>query len=165
MTHIHSSWLIYIVRDSFALFLTYIYRPWNDPKPQDFEIGIFQGQGAVCCSVLQCVAVCYRVLQCVTVCVAVCCSVLQYVAVCCSMLQCVAVCYSVLQCVAVCVAVCCSMLQYVAVCCSVLQCVAVHCRVLPCIAVYGSVLQCPPGWWQKCKFSKISVQLNSQCNI
>ena len=33
---------------------------------------------AVCCSVLQCVAVC---------CVAVCCSVLQCVAMCCSVLQ------------------------------------------------------------------------------
>jgi len=43
--------------------------------------------GAVCCSVLQCVAVCCRVLQCV----AVCCSVLQCVAVCCSVLQCVCV--------------------------------------------------------------------------
>ena len=35
--------------------------------------------GAVCCSVLQCVAVCCSVLQCV----AVCCSELQCVAVCC----------------------------------------------------------------------------------
>jgi len=79
-------------------------------------------------------------------CVAVCCSVLQYVAVCC-----VAVCdkrtkfhlrfiterslirYSVLQCVAVC----CSVLQCVAVCCSVLQCVAVCCSMLQCV-----VLQC-----------------------
>ena len=76
-------------------------------------------RGALCCSVLQCVAVC--------------CSVLQCVAVCCSVLQCVAVCRSVSQCVefvgissasntggAVCckVKVCCSMLQYVAVRCN-----------------------------------------------
>ena len=49
-------------------------------------------RGAVCCSVLQCVAVCCSVLQCV----AVCCSVSQCVAVCRSVLQCVAVCRSVL---------------------------------------------------------------------
>ena len=73
------------------------------------------------------------------VCVAVCCSVLQCVAV----LQRVAV--NVLQTpgslaaairgdaygiVLQCVAVCCSVLQCVAVCCSVLQCVAVCCSVL-----------------------------------
>ena len=78
------------------------------------------------------------------VCVAVCWSVLQYVAVRCSMLQCVALCCNVLQyttqyCVSLssCVlSVCCinHVLQCVAVCCSVLQwqpyrllqCVAVH---------------------------------------
>jgi len=98
--------------------------------------------------VLQCVAVCCSVLDvCVCVqrgngkdhrvCLCLCCAdmyVSQYVAVCCSMLQCVAVCcvhvlglkrveerlssLSVLmlrRCE--CVAVCCSMLQYVAVCC------------------------------------------------
>jgi len=92
-------------------------------------------------------------------------------AVCCSVLQCVAVSvamssgqpkkrqglctpiapiYSVLQCVAVC----CSVLQCVAVYCSVLQCVslrvveclvvcvAVCCSVLQCTAVCCSVLQC-----------------------
>ena len=37
-------------------------------------------------------------LQCVSMSGAVCCSVLQCVAVCCSVLQCVAVCCSVLQC-------------------------------------------------------------------
>jgi len=86
-------------------------------------------------------------------CVAVCCSVLQYVAVCpvcCSVLQYVAVCCSVLQYVAVC-PVCCSVYvlllcqsaklasvgvaRVVQVCCSVLQCVAVCCSV-------SSVLQC-----------------------
>jgi len=75
------------------------------------------------CSVLQCVAFLRNVL-------AVCCSVLQCVAVRCSALQCsavvmflrsvLAVCRSVLQCVAVCF----SELQCVAVCCSVSQCVA-----------------------------------------
>ena len=79
---------------------------------------------AVCCSVLQCVAVYY---------VAVCCS-----ALCCSVLQCVAVrwheedfcsprsrAYNVRVC-CTCVAVSCSVLH---VCCSVLQCVAVmECR-------------------------------------
>jgi len=69
----------------------------------------------------------YEVLQCV----AVCCSVLQRVAVCRSVPWCVAVCCSVLQCVAVycsvsqCVAECCSELHFVIVCGSVLQCVAV----------------------------------------
>jgi len=68
-----------------------------------------------------------------SVCIAVCCSVLQYVAE----LQCVAECCSVSMvvtssvsgvavCVWQCVAVSCSVLQCVAVCCSVLQCVAVN---------------------------------------
>ena len=83
----------------------------------------------VCCSVLQCVAMCCSVFQCVALrrlshvseslsshrrselflageSVAVCCGVLQCVAVCCSVLQCVAVCCSVLQCVAVCSELC-----------------------------------------------------------
>ena len=73
--------------------------------------------------------------------VAVCCNVLQSVAVCgivasygeeerfvvvrCSVLQCVAVRCSALQCVAVCF----SVLQHVAVCCSVLKYVLVRSRV------------------------------------
>jgi len=70
-------------------------------------------------------------------CVAMCCSVLQPVAVSCyklgssglrgncreRVLQCVAVCCSVSHFVAVCRSVCCSVLQRVASCCSVLQCV------------------------------------------
>jgi len=68
-----------------------------------------------------------------------------------------AVCCSVLQCVAVCCSACCkaypsltvcplihefgSVLQCVAVCCSALQCVAVRCRVLQGAAVRCSVLQ------------------------
>jgi len=70
---------------------------------------------AVCCSVLQCVAVCCSVLQ-------MCCSVLQSVAlihrallhVCYAVVQCVAACCSVLQRVAAC----CSMLQFVTGCCA-----------------------------------------------
>jgi len=62
----------------------------------------FAGEGAVCCSVLQCIAV-Y-------------CSVLQCVAVCCSVSLCVAVCRIVLQHIAVCCIVavlhCRSMLQH-----------------------------------------------------
>ena len=80
-----------------------------------------------------------RVVQCV----AVCCSVLQFVAVCTlgNTLQHTATHFRfVLQFVAVCcrvlpfVAVCCSVLQCVVVCCSVLQCVAVCCSVLPWLA-------------------------------
>jgi len=70
---------------------------------------------AVCCSVLQCVAV-LRVLQCV----AVYCGVLRCNAVDCNVLQTLqtpAGAYSVLQCVAVL-----SALQCIVVCCSVLQC-------------------------------------------
>ena len=85
---------------------------------------------AVCCSVLQCVAVCCSVVQCSVVqCVAVCCNVLKLLR--CSLLQSFAEFRSMLQCVGQCVgqcvAVCCSVLQCVAVCCSVLQCGAVQC--------------------------------------
>ena len=71
---------------------------------------------AACCSVLQRVAACCSMLQRVTACCketyslredtwrlsfsALCCSVLQCVAVCCSVLQCVETCCSALQCVA-----------------------------------------------------------------
>jgi len=78
-------------------------------------------------SVLQCVAICCSVLQSVAVLsvkmhwsvpaylrAAVCCIVLYCVEVCCIVLQCVAVCCSVLQRVVVC----CSVLQRVVVCCS-----------------------------------------------
>ena len=62
---------------------------------------------------------------------ALCCSVLQYVAVCCS---------SVLQCVAVCCSVCASisiryLIDICVLCCSVLQCVAVCCSVLQCVCI------------------------------
>ena len=60
---------------------------------------------AVCCSVLQCVAVDVRGTLFKRQCVAACCSVLQWMSeVPClngTVLQCVAVCCSVLQCVAV----------------------------------------------------------------
>ena len=82
---------------------------------------------AVCCSVLQCVAVCCS--SCAS------CTpasppsdLVHYLCNSCSVLQCVAVWCSVLQCVAV--------------RCSALQCVAVHCSVLQCVAVCCSVLQC-----------------------
>jgi len=92
---------------------------------------------AVCCSVLQCVAVpCVAVCGSVQ-CVAVCCSVFQCVAASCSALQYVAVCCRVLPCVALCG----SVRQCVAMCCSVLQCVAVCRSVSQCVAVYHSVLQ------------------------
>jgi len=93
--------------------------------------------------VLQCVAVCCSMLQCVAVrsVVAECCSVLQCVAVCCSVLQCplrqdVAKNDSTCVC---CVTACCSMLQCVAVCSIDAEC----CSVLQCVAVYCSVLQWP----------------------
>jgi len=57
---------------------------------------------AVCCSVLQCVAVCEHTTthdDSMSQCVAVCCSVFQRLIVGCSVLQYVAVCYSMLQCV------------------------------------------------------------------
>ena len=65
-----------------------------------------------------------------------------HVAVCCSVLQCVAVCcrtialpFEIFISHVQRVAVCCSVLQRVAVCCSALQCVAVCCRVLQSVAV------------------------------
>jgi len=80
------------------------------------------------------------------------------VAVCCIMLQCVAVCCSVLpgsgsssgSCK--CVVVCCSALQHhlpltIYLGCSVLKCVTVcssrfQCRIVHCVAIYCNVLQC-----------------------
>jgi len=94
---------------------------------------------AACCSTLQRVAACELViisssvvhrccvLQCVAVRgsgVAVCCNMLQWVAMCCNVLQCVAVRCSALQ-----------------VCCTVLHCIAVGCCGLTCIAVCCSALQ------------------------
>jgi len=107
---------------------------------------------AVYCSVLQCVAivlqlfcdcraslarldlfVSYSVLQCV----AVCCSVLQFIA---AVLQCVAV---VLQLCCDCGAACASfnLLMSALACCSVLQCVCVCCS---CVAGCCSECQCVP---------------------
>jgi len=79
---------------------------------------------------------------------AVCCSVLQYVAACYIfsrvllplnlffVLQCAAVCCGVLHCVAVC----CSVVRYVAGRCGVLLCIAVCCSVLRCVAVLCHLL-------------------------
>ena len=103
---------------------------------------------AVCCSVLQRVAV-YRSpliawsIPKATPFAAVYCSVLQYLAVLSNALQCVAVGCSGLQCVAVC----CSVLQCVAVCCSVslidnFVFDPKRHRLLQCVAVCCSVLQC-----------------------
>jgi len=74
--------------------------------------------GAVCCSVLQCVAACCSVLQCVPVCS----SLFRCVPMCCSVLQCVARCHSVLQCVTVC----CSVLHCIVVCCHLLLPLSAH---------------------------------------
>ena len=92
-------------------------------------------------------------------CVAVCCSVLQYVAVCwegggvtvdvfgilylllcCSVLQCVAVLNCVGSIVLQCVAACCRVLQSVAECCSVLQSVVEYCSMLRSVAGCSRVL-------------------------
>ena len=85
---------------------------------------------AVCCSVLQYVAACHSVLPRVAArgaqtSVTVCCSVLQCVTVCYSVLQCVAVCCNVVQCIAARGAQ-----TGVAVCCCVLLRVAAFCNVL-----------------------------------
>jgi len=89
---------------------------------------------AVCCSVLQCVAV-HDSLR--VSCLRVMCVSLtgSHVAVYCRALQCVALCCSVLQCVAVC----CSVLQCVAGCCRLFQGVAGCCRVLQSVAVHDSL--------------------------
>jgi len=121
-----------------------------------------------CVYIIPCDNLMYRLDNGFCICVAVCCSVLQRIAVCCSMYISYLVTtwragetmasVSVLQRVAAC----CSALQRVAVCCSVLQfaciiprdnltcrrdngfciCVAVCCSVLQCVAVCCSVLPC-----------------------
>ena len=101
-----------------------------------------------CAICLKCIAVCCSVLQCVAVCVAVCCSVLQCVAV-----RQTSVLKEIMGArgpkvsssihsiprltfakVVEYVAVCCSMLQFVAVCWSLLQCTA-GCQMHYCVAV------------------------------
>jgi len=107
---------------------------------------------AMCCSVLQCVALWYSVLQCVTVC----CRVLKSVAEFCSLLHCVALCCSVLQCVAVCY----SVLKGVAVCCRVLLCAGLCYSVLQRVAVCYSVLQCvqcAAVWLYMCNTYMINI--------
>ena len=98
---------------------------------------------AVCCSVLQCVAVLdpLTCLPCLILCHDSFVHVPSLIHFCrCS--QNGSLWWTLLAKKVVCVAVCCSVLQCVAVCCSVLQCVAVCCSVLQCIAVCCSVLQC-----------------------
>jgi len=131
---------------------------------------------AACCSVLQCVAAvvvyvvsCHlvvwhdtsqldiskRKLYMICQCVAVCCSVLQCVAVCCSVLQYVAVCCSVLQRVAVFFLIESNLLpeEHTATYCKTLQHTAKHCNTLDilkyqlyiicqCVAAKCSMLQC-----------------------
>jgi len=99
-----------------------------------------QQRVAVCCSVLQCVAVRCGCILLVSVLIKfVCCNALQCVvqcaAVCCSMLQCVAAVFSLYLCEELQPAVCCNVLQCVAMRCNVLQCVATCCNVLQCVAV------------------------------
>jgi len=115
----------------------------SESRDRDIELlsafsGCKSGCGAVCCSVLQCVAVrcsavqgamvCYSAVEVCqdrdmkllpSECVAVCCSMLQYVAVRASL--------SRLRYLAFTVRVCCSVLQRAARCCSALQCVSVCC--------------------------------------
>jgi len=78
---------------------------------------------AVCCSVLQCVAVWCSASSDRSYEDDYACSVLQCVAVCCSVLQCVAVCCSVLQCIYGQVLQRRLQMQCVVVCCSALQCI------------------------------------------
>ena len=90
---------------------------------------------AVCCSVLQCVAVILRNVKYISQFFS-----MKHILVCCSVLQCVAVCCSVLQCVAVILRNVNYFSQFfsmkhILMCCSVLQCVAVCCSVLQCVAV------------------------------
>ena len=87
---------------------------------------------AVCCGVLQCVAVWHRTHNKRAGILCVCLCVLQCVAVCCCVLQCVAVCCSVLQCDKGPTAKERAYYVYVSACYSVLQCVAVCCSVLQC---------------------------------
>jgi len=100
---------------------------------------------AVCCSVLQCVAVrwSFGTVTTVTSIFLWACSVLQCVAVCCRLLQCVAVCCSELHCVAVCwsVGTANTMNTIFLWVCNMLQGVAAYCNVLQRIALCCSVLQ------------------------
>jgi len=95
---------------------------------------------AVCCSVLQCVAVCCRIslINTRVVINAPLSFAVTRCVVCCSVLLSMAVCCNVLQDVTVCCSVLLSLAlawQCIAVCCSVLQCVAVWCSRIQCVAV------------------------------
>ena len=100
---------------------------------------------AVCCSVLQCVAVCCS-LQCVAVLVRVFCSVLQCVAVCCSVVQRVAVSYSVQCC------------ERVAMCCSSCEgLLQVRCTGPVCGYVDSYRAVCNAGWRRPIGCLKLQV--------
>ena len=128
---------------------------WSNILRHQSQVGMLCA--AACCSVLQRVAVlCSAGTHCVTLAAncwwssilrdtisstnAMCCSVVQHVAVCCSVLQFVAVCYYVLQCMHTLRYACCwsssisrdSISGMNARCPSVFQCVAACCSVLQC---------------------------------
>ena len=93
--------IIYIYMYIYMYTYTYMYRKIKRQYPYIGQLlHFFQLCVAACCSVLHCVAsISFNFVE---QWVALCCGVMQCVAVCCSVLQCVAVCCSVLQCVAVC---------------------------------------------------------------
>jgi len=110
-----------------------------------WEFLVYPSRVAVCCRLLQCVAVYW----CVLICVATRGSVWQ----CCKVLQCIAACHRV--------AVCCRVSQCIAVCCIVLHCVAGVPFVLQCVAVCCSVLQCVAAQGAPKPFSALWVHTHS----
>jgi len=85
-------------------------------------------------------------------CVAVCCSVLQFVAVHCS----VPLSHVIFQALQVQLLLCCRVLQRVAVCCSVLQCVTVSCSELHCIMA-SPAPRLPCGAVRCCALQSVAV--------
>jgi len=90
--------------------------------------------------------------------------VLQTVAVCCSVLQCVALEETFAMGHAYVTGVCCNVLQSVAVCCSVLQCVAVCCSVLQSVLEWkvAGPHQCPVPSYRSghgCSVSREEIHL------
>ena len=107
---------------------------------------------AVCCSVLQCVAVYCSVLQCGRALLQTSTDVLGSLSLCCSMLQCVAVCCSVLQRVAACrssFAREAHTLQHAATRCNTLQHAAIRCN----------TLQHNDGLPEICMFARLQMSL------
>ena len=97
---------------------------------------------AVCCSVLQYVAVRRGVLVGVSCCILLN-NTLYHTAPHCTTLQHTAACCSMLECVAVCR----GLLVGVSSCMLQVLCVAVCCRVFQCVAVCCSMLQCVEASW------------------